>query len=155
MTNTGWKWFLLHFHSCLLSDQTKLAKSVSDPGLMRNQAILSTGQPDCRHVKYGKMWNAIHHIAIIFLRSLNFGGEECTVPFVTYQHSGESCSFKRKLGNASISLVIHFVSASKNKKCECVNFTSEFTSSANKWKVSTLQAEQPWWENPKSSSKAE
>ena len=50
------------------------------------QAILPTGQPDCGHVKYGKMCNAIHHIAIIFRSSLNFGGEECTVPFVTYQH---------------------------------------------------------------------
>ena len=30
--------------------------------------------------------NEIQNIAINFRSSLNFGGEECTVPFVTYQH---------------------------------------------------------------------
>ena len=41
-------------------------------------------------------------------------------------------SVKRNLGNTSTSLVIHCVSASKNKKCERVNFTSSFASSTNK-----------------------
>ena len=84
MTNNGWKWSLIPFHSCLLSDEKKLAKSVNETGLLQNQAILPTGQPDCKHDKYDKMWNK--HIAINFQSSLNFGGEECTVPFVTYQH---------------------------------------------------------------------
>ena len=33
------------------------------------------------------------HISIIFQSSLNFGGEKCTVPFVTYQHFGTTTQF--------------------------------------------------------------
>ncbi len=103
-------------------------------GLLQNQAVLTTGHPECGHVEYGKMceYCPSRHIAIIFWSSLNFGGEECTVPFATYQHLVQPCSFKRNLGISSTSLATHIVSGSKNKKCERVNFTSSFASSANK-----------------------
>ena len=107
--------------------------SASETGLLQNQAVLTTVHPDCRHVKYGNMWYCPSgHIAIIFRSSLNFGGGKCTVPFVTYQHLVQPRSFKRNLGNASKSLVTHFVGARKKKKCERVNFTSKLTPNPSK-----------------------
>jgi hypothetical protein len=70
----------------------------------------------------------------------------CYLPTFGHAVSNES----RK---APTSLVTHFVSASKNKKCERVNFTSKFKSSANKSRASTLRSK-PWLEKQKSSSKA-
>jgi hypothetical protein len=44
------------------------------------------GHPDADMLSMAGCANAIQHMENIFQSSLNFGGEECTVPFVTYQH---------------------------------------------------------------------